>query len=140
MRGALVAAALMGISLSATSSAEAKLIWLQCGEQAISLDSERERFSLVLRNKIHQGTALFSPGQINFEYLYFNTGDGGGGKHAYAIDRKTLRYTKTILTRVIFALGGFRTDTGWKVSATEENPESGQCSIMKTPPTAGNKI
>lgn len=137
MHRLLVATALVGASVVAGGPAEAKSIWLQCGKQQINLDSERERFSLTFVDKVFQGPAMFSPGQINFEFLYLNDGRGGGIKYAYAIDRKTLDYTETSLLRVNISRA---TDTGWIVSETKGNPASGQCSIMKTSPTEGNKI
>jgi hypothetical protein len=53
------------------------------------------------------------------------------------IDRKSLNYTETALLRTIIP---GHSDTGWKVMTYKGNPEEGKCSIMKTPPTAGNQI
>lgn len=137
MRHLLTAATVAGALLAAISPVKAKSIWLQCGSQEINLNSERERYSLSYANKIYQGSALFSPGQINFEYQWSLGVHGGGIKTTWVIDRKSLRYTTTSVTRTV--LPGF-VDTGWKVSNVENNPETGQCSIMKNPPTTGNQI
>lgn len=136
MRHLLTAAAVAGALLAAISPVKAKSIWLQCGNQEINLDSERERYSLSYGIRIYQGSALFSPGQINLEYTN-SDGHGGGIKTTWVIDRKSLRYTTTSFTRVV--LPGF-VDTGWKVEDMKNNPETGQCSIMKNPPTTGNQI
>jgi hypothetical protein len=133
----IIAAALSSIALSFARPAEAKLIWLKCGKQEISLDSDRERFSLISSGKIYQGNAVFSPGQIDFEFQFADFGNGAVLKQAYAIDRKSLSYIATSLYRL--AMPGYR-DTGWKASETEGNPAVGKCSIMKTPPTTGNQI
>lgn len=133
MRRTVIAAALLGASLTAISSIEAKTIWLKCSYFQINLDSEKERFSLSNSKDTYQGPAMFSPGQINFEYQSFGDPSGGGIKELWAINRKSLRYTHSVSNRVILS-SSF--DTGWKPSSSE----SGQCSIMKTPPTAGNKI
>ena len=41
---------------------------LKCGGQEINLDSAKERFSLTSGSEIFQGRAMFSAGQINFEF------------------------------------------------------------------------
>ena len=135
MRHLLIPAAVAGTILAAMPAAEAKSFWLTCGYQDINLDSARERFSLTSSGKVYQGQAMFSPGQIDFEYKWFDNNDNGGIKTAYSIDRKSLKYTNTSVSSV---LGG-----PWKPqrnTAENPNPVFGKCSIMKTPPTAGNQI
>lgn len=125
-----------GLLLIFTNSVEAKSIWLKCGTQEINLDSYRERVSLTLTiGKVYQGAAIFTPNQINFEVQWLRLSGGGGVKFAYAIDRKSLAYERLSLHRAV--IPGFA-DTGWVPSKSE--PEKGTCSIMKTPPTAGNQI
>jgi hypothetical protein len=139
VRRLLATAALLGAPLIALNPVEAKSIWLKCGNQVINLDSTKEIFSLTMINKVYQGRAVFNPGQIDFEYKWVDFGKGDGLKYAYSIDRKSLEYTKTSLDRFVL---GF-SDSGWvPQKSTEEspNPEFGKCSIIKTPPTAGNKI
>ena len=135
MRHLLIAAAVTGTVLAAMPPAEAKSFWLTCGSLDINLDSARERFSLTSSGKVYQGPAMFSPGQIDFEFKWLNLPDNGGIKRAYSIDRKSLKYTETSISSV---LGG-----PWEPSkgtADYPNPSFGKCSIMKTPPTAGNQI
>jgi hypothetical protein len=135
MRRLLLAVAMSGTVLAAMPPAEAKSFWLTCGYQDINLDSAKERFSLTSSGKVYQGPAMFSPGQIDFEFKWLDLPDNGGGKYAYSIDRKSLKYTQTYISSV---LGGpWEPQTG---TATSPNPEFGKCSIMKTPPTAGNQI
>lgn len=136
MRTFLVAAALVGASFALANPVEAKSIWLKCGNQEINLDSERERFSLTHIGSVWQGPAMFSPSQIDFEFQYLVLPGGGGAKASYVIDRKSLNYTKKMLTRIVL---GHYSDTGWEPQ-NNDNPEVGKCSIMKTPPTAGNQI
>jgi len=91
MRRFLAITALLGASLTAISPAEAKSIWLKCGGQEINLDSTKERFSMQHSGKVFQGTALFSPNQINFENHWQIYPNGGGIKYSYEINRKSLR-------------------------------------------------
>ena len=97
MRHLLIAAAVTGTALAAMPPAEAKSIWIKCGGQEIGLDSSRERFSMQQDGKVIQGAALFTPFQINFENRWQAYPNGGGFKHSYAINRKTLEYTKVSL-------------------------------------------
>ena len=139
MRHLLAASALIGLSLAAVSPAEAKSVWLKCGDQEINLDSSMERFSLTYINKVYQGRATFNPGQIDFEFIPTSVSGSVSTKHVYSIDRKSLKYTDTRITRVFFT--GF--DSGWETDKTTNespNPTIGKCSIMKTQPTAGNQI
>jgi hypothetical protein len=100
----------------------------------INLDSAKERFSLTRNDKIYQGQAIFSPGQINFEFQWLVV-PGAGLKFAYSINRKSLAYTKTTRHSI---LGG---DWEQQENTTKTpNPEFGKCLIMKTPPTVGNQI
>ena len=130
MRRLLIAAAVAGTVLTAIPSAEAKSIWIKCGGQEIGLDSSRERFSMQQDGKVIQGAALFTPFQINFENRWQAYPNGGGFKYSYAINRKTLEYTKVSLYSMF----------GNKWEPLSVSPEEGKCSIMKTPPTAGNQI
>jgi hypothetical protein len=136
MRRLLIAAATASMILAAKPPAEAKSFWLKCGYQVINLDSAKERFSLTFRDDVYQGSALFAPSQINFEFIYVDTG-AIKLKRAYAISRKTLEYTATNLDR--YAIYGMPVEE-WAVQKIGGNPETGKCSIMKTPPNAGNKI
>ena len=143
MRNLLIAAAVAATSLATACSAmhptNAKSFWLQCGGHEINLDSSRERFSLTFLDKVYQGPATFSPGQIDFEFQWLEAPGGGGLKRAYSIDRKSLKYTNTSLSK--YVIGNF--SSGWiQKESTDKtsNPESGKCSIMKAPPTAGNQI
>jgi hypothetical protein len=141
MRHLLIAAAVAGTSLTAIRLADAKPIWLECGSQVINLDSAKERFSLTSGDKIYQGRATFNPGQIDFEYQWYESPLGGvGAKFAYSIDRKSLNYIKTSLQRIVIV--GF-SDSGWEPqsgSIKYPNPKLSKCFIMKTPPTSGNQI
>lgn len=140
MRRLLIAAVVAGTSLTAINPAEAKSLWLKCGAQVINLDSAKERFSLTRSGKVYQGQAMFSPGQINFEFQFDETSRGSAAKTVYSIDRKSLKYIDTIFMRIV--ISGY-SDTGWvPIESTDKltNPKSGKCSIMKTPPTAGNQI
>lgn len=130
MRPLLVAAAVAGISLTAMLPVQAKSAWLDCGIQVINLDSVRERFSLTTGGKVYQGAAMFSPAQINFEYQWAFLPGGDGHKWAYTINRKTLEYTLIGLARTNLLSADWR----------ETVRKTGKCSIMKTPPTAGNQI
>lgn len=135
MRRLLIAAAMAGTALTDIPHAEAKPIWLECGNQVINLDSAKERFSLTDGNVVYQGRAVYNPGQINFEYQWADMKQFGGLKYAYLVDRKSLKYTKTTLASYF---GG-----AWEPqesTAKNINPKIGQCLIMKTPPTAGNQI
>lgn len=139
----LIAAAATTVSLIIANAAEAKSIWLKCGSQEVNLDSDRERFSLTYNGKIYQGSAFFSPGQINFEFQWFEAVRGQVGiKYAYAIDRKSLAYTKTSLSknRIESAMMLGAAGHDWEPQEIESNPERGKCSIIKTPPTAENQI
>ena len=139
MRHLLIAAAVAGTSLTAIRPADAKPIWLECGSQVINLDSSKERFSLTSGDKIYQGRATFNPGQIDFEYQWYESPGGGGLKFAYSIDRKSLKYIKTSLHRIVLLYS----DSGWEPqsgSIKYPNPKLGKCFIMKTPPTSGNQI
>jgi len=129
MRRFLISAVVIGASVVGAGPVEAKSIWLSCDGTEINLDSGKERFSLTSGSEIVQGKAIFNPGQINFEYLVGDFGGGDGIKDAYVINRKTLAYSKSSMMK-------FLTST-WKPSGTEK---TGKCKIMKTPPTAGNKI
>ena len=73
---------------------------------------------------IYQRPAIFSPGQINFEFELVPNDI----KLTYIIDRKSLEFTQIMLVNW--------TVSGWKGLP----PTTGKCSIMKTPPTAGNQI
>jgi hypothetical protein len=128
MRHLLISAAVAGTVLTPMPPAEAKSIWLKCGGQEINLDSTKERFSLTSGSEIFQGRAMFSPGQINFEFTLIATTAGSGVKRAYAIDRKSLEYTEKLMLKFI--------GDSWSTSSST----AGKCSIMKTPPTAGNQI
>lgn len=139
MRHFLITAAVAGLVLSAIGPARAKSIWLKCGEQVINLDSTKERFLLISSGTLYQGKAFFGPGQIDFEYQYFEGREGRGSKYVFTVDRKSLNYTKTDLEKYGNGLSG----TGWRVFQHADgrlNPSFGKCSIMKVPPTAGNKI
>ena len=143
MRHLLIAAAVAGTVLTAIPSAKAKSIWLNCGDQVITLDSAKETFLLTYsgkiisdHGKIYQGHAMFSPEQIDFEYYRLRLQGDGGIKIVYSINRKSLRYTETEVGRV-------RWDYPWRLGRTyanHPNPEFGKCSITKTPPTASNQI
>ena len=134
MRRFLIAAALIGGSVAAVGPAEAKSIWLNCGDQVITLDSAKETFLLTYsgkiisdHGKIYQGHAMFSPEQIDFEYYRLRLQGDGGIKIVYSINRKSLRYTETEVGRV-------RWDYPWRLGRTyanHPNPEFGKCSIMK---------
>lgn len=89
---------------------------------------------------VYQGAAMFSPEQINFEFQWSIDRNGGGIKSAYAINRKTLRYTNTSYGKHVIDIGTGPIIRDWKIIESKDNPKIGQCSIMKTPPTAGNKI
>jgi hypothetical protein len=125
----LLAVAVTGTVFAAIPPAEAKSIWLECTRpdikyvQAINLDSAKERFSLTFKDIIYQGPAMFSPGQINFEYQMRPT-----SKRAYSVNRKSLEFTENMLLNWL--------GNGWEGLP----PNAGKCSIMKTPPTAGNQI
>ena len=137
MRRLLIAAAVASTVLTAMPPAEAKSIWLKCGTLQINLDSSKERYSLTQGTQIYQGAAIFSPSQINFEYRTLVDG-AGGMKEVWAINRKTLAYTGTTMAKHNNSL---IEDKSWKLlPGISPNPESGKCSIMKTPPTAGNQI
>jgi hypothetical protein len=82
MRRLLIAAAVTGTVLAAMPPAEAKSFWLKCGYQEINLDSAKERYSLTRLGKIYQGPAMFSPGQIDFKYIFTDLGRSGGIKRA----------------------------------------------------------
>lgn len=139
MLNLLLAAAVAAASLVAIAPAAAKSLWLNCGGQVINLDSAKERFSLTADGTIYQGSAMFSPNQIDFEFQWRARPDGGGLKLAYSIDRKSLNYTMTSLSRVVVP---GHSDSGWKPQRSEtfDNPIFGKCFIMKTPPTSGNLI
>ena len=124
------AAAVASAVLAAMPAVEAKSIWLKCGSQEISLDSTRERFSMQQDGKVIQGAALFTPFQINLENHWQAYPNGGGFKYSYAINRKTLEYTKVSL----YSMFG----NVWEPLSV--SPEEGKCLIMKTSPTAGNQI
>ena len=120
--------------------AKAKSIWLKCWAYTINLDSAKERYSLTVLDKIYQGNAVFNPSQIDFSYTdtVHSYGSGGVFKHEFSIDRKTLDFSMTLFSK--FGVAG---DHEWKkVKSSSEfsNPKVGKCSIIKTPPTAGNKI
>ena len=151
MRRLVIAAAMMGVSLATTSPAEAKSIWLKCDVLIINLDSQKEKYSLEIEkngsqyienanNRIFYGPATFNPGQINFDFRVLDYGDVGDGiKKAVTINRRTLAYTSISVMKITF---GGRTD-GWvkmKRDPQDDLPESGKCTIIKTPPTTGNKI
>jgi hypothetical protein len=68
MLNLLLAAAVAAASLVAIAPAAAKSLWLNCGGQVINLDSAKERFSLTADGTIYQGSAMFSPNQIDFEF------------------------------------------------------------------------
>ncbi len=139
MRFLLIAAAAAGTVLAAMPPVEAKSFWLKCGNQEINLDSARERFSLTA-DKVYQGPATFNPLQIDFEVPLLVFQGNSGIKTVYSIDRKSLRYTKTIMQRI--AVSAYL-DSGWVPQEPRDNlpnPKFGECSIMKTPPTAGNQI
>ena len=135
MRRLLATATLLGVPLIALNPVEAKSIWLECDKQVINLDSAKERFSLTLMDKVYQGSAVFNPGQIDFEYQWIVTPAGGGLKTAYSINRKSLEYSRTSPQRIVFSSYG--SDSGW---VPQKSPSFGKCSIINTPPTAGNKI
>ena len=137
MRQLLIAAAMAGTVLAAMPPAEAKSVWIKCRYQEISLDSEKERYSLIFIDKIYQGPAFFSPERIEFEYITTEPVGQTGVKLAWTIDRKTLNYTRRGMSR--YVIPGVA-DTGWKIEAYPGNTQTGKCSIMKTPPTAGNQI
>lgn len=134
LRHLLITAAVAATLLIAMPPAEAKSIWLKCGGQEINLDSERERFSLAFVKEVYQGRAMFTPGQIDFEFNWVSFPRGGGLRFAYSIDRKSLKYTQTSL----FSNDGDRYEP--QISDKIVNPRIGACYIMKQPPTAGNKI
>jgi hypothetical protein len=130
MRRLLIAAAVASAALAAMPAVEAKSIWLKCGSHEINLDSTRERFSMQQDGKVIQGAALFSPFQINFENHWQAYPNGGGFKHSYAINRKTLEYSKVSL----YSMFG----NDWEPLSV--SPEEGKCLVMKRSPTAGNQI
>jgi hypothetical protein len=132
MRRLIIAAALIGTSLAATAPAEANSIWLKCGLQEINLDSAKERFSLIHADKVYQGSAIFSPGQINFEFKDEMLSGMATVETKYAINRKTLGYTLNTSTLITLS-------SSYKKESAKE-PERGKCIIMKKLPTAGNKI
>jgi hypothetical protein len=119
---------------SAALPVSAKSVWLKCGNYQIELDSDRERYSIEL-SKLYQGSAIFNPSQINFNVLWFSGPYGDGTRYEFAIDRKSLDYTKQVVSRI--NLPGF-SDTGWRAEASKT--ERGKCMIMKNPPTKGNQI
>jgi hypothetical protein len=131
MRHLLAAAAMAGMVLVAVPPAESKSIWLECGHQVVNLDSAKERFSLTYAKEVYQGRAVYNPGQIDFEFQWITIPGGIGIKSAYSISRKSLEYIRTTLDNI--GSGG-----GWLPQGRK--PEIGKCSIMKTPPTAGNQI
>ena len=136
LRHLLITAAVAATLLAGTPPAEAKSIWLKCGKQEINLDSARERFSLAFTKEVYQGRAMFSPGQIDFEFQWLGFGDSKGGiKYTYSIDRKSLEYTQTTLYSIL--------GSPWEPQQNADknsSPRFGKCLIMKTPPTADNKI
>lgn len=135
MRDLIAAAAVAVATLIAMLPAEAKSIWLKCGDQVINLDGAKERFSLTSGKIIYQGRATFSPRQIDFEYQLLDLPGGGGVKNVYSVDRKSLNYTETGFVSF--------TNNGWiraESTSKSPNPTFGKCSVMKTPPTTGNQI
>jgi len=114
--------------------ASAKTTWLKCGNYEIKLDDEKERYYLQL-SKLHQGSAVFNPQQIDFQVEVFKGAYQDGIRYEFKIDRKSLQYTKDVVSRL--HLPGF-SDTGWKSEPAKA--ESGKCVIMKQPPTSGNQI
>jgi hypothetical protein len=139
MRHLLAVAAMAGMVVVAVPPAEAKSIWLTCGSQVINLDSAKERYSINAFGRIYQGPAIFSPRQIDFEYISSIPGAFVGHKIAWMIDKKSLNCTQTGLSRSFNTSYGVA-DTGWKILTYPGNTQTGKCSIMKTPPTAGNQI
>jgi hypothetical protein len=133
MRRLLIAAAVAGTVLTAMPSAKAKSIWLKCGFQEIQLDSAKESFSLKYLEKVYEGRALFSPEQIVLSFPWFVRKDMVV-RNGYFINRKSLEYEMASIESVF--------GTPWVLSKNmgHPNPEFGKCSIMKTPPTAGNQI
>ena len=145
MRRLLAAAAMTGIALVAVPPAEAKSIWIKCGGQEISLDSEKQSFSLVTEEMIYQGGVVFTPHQINFEFIVrvLRLGDilSSSTKDTYVINRKTLGYQRKTYDRTVEKRpAGNTEDSGWKLLPVLDNPEIGKCSIMKISPNAGNQI
>ena len=135
MRRFLTSAVMLGTSLTLATPVAAKSIWLNCGGTQINLDSQKERFTLTTLGKIYQGVAMFSAGQIDFEYQWYTESppyQTDGLKAAITINRKTLEYTNITMKKD--ALAGI---TQWtKFSKTYND----KCTIIKNPPTAGNKI
>ena len=142
---AATAAAVASAALAAMTAVEAKSIWIKCGGQEISLDSDKQLFSLATEEMIYQGGAVFTPHQIDFELIVRVLRLGNivsvATKDTYAINRKTLGYERKIYSRTVEKRpAGNTEDSGWKLIPVLDNPELGKCSIMKTPPTAGNHI
>ena len=140
MRRLLIAAAVAGTSLTAIGPASAKSFWIECGFLTINLDSSKERFLITRRDKTYQGNAVFSADLINFETVDVSGDDviRMSSKDTYEINRKTLEYNYKGFNKTVISVGPRypSTDSGWR----EYIAKSGRCSIMKTPPTAGNQI
>ena len=72
---------------------QAKSIWLQCGKHQFNLDTVRERYSFTgnisgaPRQQVHQGDAIFTPGQIDFSIVR-DLGVGMADKLVVKIDRQ----------------------------------------------------
>lgn len=121
------------LSLCVGYPAISKSVWLKCGEYNINLDDQRERYSIQTDSKVFQGSAMFAPSQISFEFQPLMLSNGGGFKYNYIVNRKTLAYSRSTLHR--YVSGGIM-DSGWVLKGND----AGICAILKIPPSTGNQI
>lgn len=110
----------------------AKSIWLECGVVKFNLDDDKREYSTTYGEKLIQGSAMFFPSQISFSVPLLTFDSGGGIRHDYSIDRKTLEY-QVILSHRFFP--GTPVDIGWE----QDKTTTGTCKIIKNP-AEGNKI
>ena len=97
MKKILAATSFVLLSLCASPS-YAKSLWLNCGEEVINLDTDKQQFYIETRGLFkgrNQGRASFFPNQISFEYQWYDNRRGGGLRLDYVINRKTLEYSRT---------------------------------------------
>ena len=118
------------LGISSFFPAYSKPIWLECGNSEISLDMDKERYSMKNMDEVNQGPVVYGPDRIDFqaEFPFGSTQI----KYLFSIERKTLEYTKTTLAK-----GGLFLDSSWRLLG--DHPEVGTCSLRKNP-TKGNKI
>lgn len=128
MKGSFPKFALLFILASLSIPSYAKSAWFICGSQRIYLNETKNEYVVEDGDMSYKGNASFFPSSVKFELVWREWSPNQYGiKYGWNIDRKTLRYIRTM--EINQDTKGFVTNRGW-IKKTDEN---GLCKMISDP-------